>query len=732
MTSTRNIALFCAFTLACGLTRVTPAQQINQQRRLITQPVNASQMVTFSGNTRPEAISDNDQGAASDATSLTGLQLVLQRPPETQAAFDQFVADLHNPASPNFHKWLTNAQIGAQFGPSTEDIAAVKNWMTSKGLTVNSVTPDGMVIEFSGTVGTIRTAFNAPIHNLSVNGVSHYANMSDPQIPAAIAPAVAGIAKLNDFNPRSMAHPKLAKPATAKGINGVEDSSGENYLSAADLATIYNFNPLFKAGITGKGQTIVVIEDTDQYSIDDWNVFRKTFGLSRVYPYGTLTNVHPTGTMTCTAPGANGDDGEAAIDSEWATAAAPNAAIINAACKGGSQFGGFIAMTNMLQQANHPTIFSISYGEAEASDGATENIFINNLYQTAAAEGASVYVSSGDEGAASADANRTVATHGIGVSGWMSTPYNVSVGGTDFGQLPLGKTGTYFNTTNGPAFQTAVSYMPEIPWNDSCAGALLAAFEGVPTTGPTSVCNNTTKFGTSLRTTASGSGGPSGCATGSVATGTANRGVVSGTCAGYAKPSWQNILGVPADGVRDTPDVSLMASNGFWVAYYDVCWSDPKQTSGGSAPCTSDPAAWAGFGGTSVSSPIWAGIQALINQNAGITTGVGNPNPVLYALANAEYGNTGKPSCNSSLGNAVGSDCVFYDVTQGDMAVNCTGTHNCYLPSSTQGVLSTPVSAGHPAYGTNVGWDFATGIGTTNATNIVNAWKAYVLAHPQH
>jgi subtilase family serine protease len=720
MPCTKRLAVVCVLALTWGASQVAIAQ--NQQRRMVKEKIDENRLVMFHGNTHPEATEENDQGVIDDSTPLTGLQIVLQRPPETQAAFDQFTADLHNPQSPSFHQWLTNAQVGTLYGPAPEDIAAVTAWLISKGLTVNSVNPDGMVIEFSGTAKTVQTAFRTPIHNLKVNGETHFSNMKDPEMPVALAGVVGGIAKLNDFKPRSMAHPKLAPALTAKGVAG-NAGGGEQYLSAADLATIYNFNPLFKQGITGKGQTIVVIEDTDQYSLNDFAVFRKTFGLARAYPSGTLTNLHPTGTMTCTAPGTNGDDGEAAIDAEWASAAAPNATIINAACKGGTQFGGYIAMTNMLQQPNPPKIFSVSYGEAEASNGAAENLFIYNLYQTAVAQGVSVYVSSGDEGAASADANRTVATHGIGVSGFMSTPFNIAVGGTDFGMLPLGKTGTYFNATNGASFQSAVSYMPEIPWNDSCAGALLSAFEGRPTTGATSVCNDTATFGTSLRTTGAGSGGPSGCATGAVATGTANRGVVSGTCAGYPKPSWQNILGVPADGVRDTPDVSLMASNGFWVAYYGVCWSDPTQTANGAATCGADPSAWAGFGGTSVSSPIWAGIQALVNQAT--SQSWGNSNTVLYSLANAEYGATGKSTCNSSLGNAVGTDCVFYDVTQGDMAVNCTGTHNCYLPSSTQGVLSTSTSANQPAYGTNVGWDFATGIGTTNATNIVNAWKTY-------
>jgi subtilase family serine protease len=736
MNRTKQLVLLCALTMTFGLSRVAPAQ-VNQQRRLITQPVNNTQLVTFGGNTRPEAVPDNDMGAASAATALPGLELVLQRPAEAQAAFDKFVADAHDPKSASYHQWLTNAQIGALYGPSTEDIAAIKSWLSSQGFTVGSATPDGMVIEFSGTVGKVNAAFHTSMHNLNVNGQAHLANMSDPSMPAALAPAVAGVAKLNDFMPHGMAQARLNAAAKAKGAKGVLTNGFISFLGSADLAAIYNFNPLFKAGITGKGQTIVVIEDTDQYSINDWSVFRKTFGLARAYPFGTLVNSHPAGTLTCTAPGTNGDDGEAAIDSQWASSAAPNAAIINAACGGRGQFGGFVALTNLLQQAGHPTIVSISYGEAEASNGATENLFISNLYQTAVAEGVSIFVSSGDEGAASADANRTVSTHGIGVSGYTSTPYNISVGGTDFGYLPLGTPGTYFNTTNGPSFQTAIGYISEIPWNDSCAGALLAAVEGAPTTGANSVCNDTADFGTSLRTTASGSGGPSGCATGTVATGSANRGVVSGTCAGYAKPSWQNVLGVPADGVRDIPDVSLMASNGFWGTYYDVCWSDPTQTQGGSAPCVADPSQWAGFGGTSISSPIWAGIQALVNQDTNASWG--NSNTVLYSLANTEYGSTGKASCNSSLGNAVGTDCVFYDVTQGDMAVNCTGTNNCFgwvaagtggMPPALQGVLSTSNSTDSPAYGTNVGWDFPSGIGTTNATNLVNAWKAYAAAHP--
>jgi len=714
MNHPKHFSVLSALTVILGLATIASAQF--RQKPLITEKVDNARMTTLAGNTRPEAIAANDIGVTDDARPLSGLQIVLQRSPEAEQAFNDYLAELHNPKSANFHKWLTNAQIGTMFGPASEDISRVTDWLKTEGFSVTSVSPDATVVEFTGNAGLVRTAFRTALHNYSVDGKTHFANVNNPAIPSALTPVVAGIAKLNDFMPHGMATRRVPSEASAKGVNG-NGGGGYNYLAAADIATIYNFTPLFKAGITGKGQTIVLIEDTDQYSVGDWQVFRKAFGLSKPYPYASLTQSHPTGTNTCTAPGANGDDVEAAIDVEWASAAAPNAAVVNAACADTSQFGGFLALANILQGANPPSVVSISYGESEASNGAAENLYIKNLYASAVAEGVSVFVSSGDEGAASSDANKANATHGIAVSGFTSTPYNISVGGTDFGYIPLHSPGTYFNTTNGPNFQTAVSYIPEIPWNDSCAGALTAAYVGLPTVGVNSFCNNA--GGAPYRTTASGSGGPSGCATGTATT----RGVVSGTCAGYGKPSWQNILGVPSDGVRDIPDVSLMASNGFWSVYYAVCISDPSD---GFSPCSGDPSTWAGYGGTSISSPIWAGIQALVNQSTGQSWG--NSNTVLYSLAGTEYGTTGKPSCNSSLGNAIGTDCVFNDVTQGDMAVNCTGIHNCYINGGTYGVLSTSNTALQPAYGTNIGWDFATGIGTANATNIVNAWTTYAAA----
>jgi subtilase family serine protease len=698
-----------ALLFACAASSYAQVETGRHARTLITRDIDENNLVTLHGNTRPEANAMNDRGAVADDLTMDHLLLQLQRSPEQEAALEKLIGEMHTKGSSNYHQWLTAPQFAENFGLAKEDVNKVTAWLEAHGLHVNVAYPT--LIDFSGTAGQVRDAFRTEIHNLSVNGVQHIANMRDPQIPSALAPAVVGVVSLHDFRP----HPMHRMHA-----NYTFTSDGDTFQAVVpgDLATIYNLNPLFTAGTSGQGQTIVVIEDTNVFSTADWTTFRSTFGLS-TFTSGSFTQVHPappSGTNNCTNPGTNGDQVEAILDAEYASAAAPSAAIELASCEDTrTTFGGLIAVQNLINESKTPpAIMSISYGECEAENGATANAAFNTAYQQAVSEGVSVFVSAGDEGAASCDADEAKSTHGIGVSGFASTQYNVAVGGTDFGDTFAGSNSTYWNTTNTSTFESAKSYIPEIPWNDSCASVLLATFEGFATTyGTAGFCNSSTGEDDFL-TTASGSGGPSGCATGSAST----SGVVSGTCKGYAKPSWQTgVVGIPADGVRDLPDVSLFASNGLWGHYYVFCWSDTRE---GGAACTGAPSGWSGAGGTSFASPILAGIQALVNQKQGARQG--NPNPVYYKLAATEYGASGSTSCNSSNGNTVGSTCVFYDVTQGDMDVNCTGTNNCYRPSGTNGVLSTSNTSYLKAYGTTTGWDFATGIGTVNATNLVNNW----------
>jgi subtilase family serine protease len=698
--------------------------------RAIREGINEARLVALVGNTRPEATAQNDRGIVSDDFPLNHMLVQLKRSPEREAALKQYIDELHDPQSPNFHQWLTADQFAEHYGVAQEDVDTVTAWLRLHGFTVSGVQPSGMTVDFSGTAGLVRSAYHTEIHNLEVNGAKHFANMSDPKIPAALEPAVAGIVSLHNFRPRPLLVPR--------GQYTYNTSNGPFHaLVPGDIGAIYNLNPVFAAGYTGKGQSIMVLEDTYLYSTGDWTVFRKTFGLARPYPYGTLTQVSPAGAVTCANPGFQGnsadpgygDDGEAAIDVEWATAAAPNAAIVLAACTDtDTTFGGLIALQNVLNgpAASLPSVVSISYGEAEAFNGAAANAAYNTAYQQAATEGVSIFVASGDEGAASADFG-SVSTHGIGISGFTSTPYNVSVGGLDFGYTADNVSASnYWSSTNSNTYSSALSYIQEVPWNDSCAGGLVAAFLGIT---PLGLCNNSAVTRPSgslnfLLNAVGGSGGPSGCATGTPA----SSGKVDGTCAGYPKPAWQSgLFGNPSDGVRDIPDVSLFASNGFWDAYYVVCWSNPNVKVGGGFTCTGAPSAWSGFGGTSISAPIMAGIQVLINQKTGSRWG--NPNTVYYSLANTEYGLTGSGagSCNSSTVNKASNTCIFYDVTEGDNDVVCKSKSgvltNCFRPTGdTNGVLSTSNSADQPAYGSNVGWDFASGIGSVNVWNLVMNW----------
>ena len=573
------------------------------------------------------------------------------------------------------------------------------------------------MVDFSGTAKQVREAFHTEIHHFKVNGEMHVANTSDPQIPAALAPAVAGVISMHDFRPHAMKTDR--SKYTYSGSTKTYQA-----LVPGDLAAIYNLNPLFDSGYTGRGQTIAVIEDTNLYSAADWTAFRSAFGLDQ-YTSGSLPTVHPApanGTNNCSDPGVlSGDDGEAILDAEWASAAAPDAAIQVAACGNTrSTFGGLIAIENLVNSANPPAIVSISYGECEALNGAAANAAFNSLYQQAAAEGVSIFVSAGDEGAAACDAGATAATHGIGVSGWASTPYNVAVGGTDFGDTFSGSNNAYWNATNSSTYASAISYVPEIPWNDSCASSLLSSYLGFASTfGADGLCASASGRRNYLGVVA-GSGGPSGCATGSPS----KRGVVGGTCEGYAKPSWQaGVPGIPDDGVRDLPDVSLFAGTGVWGHHFVYCYSSRR--GGGGAPCTGNPSGWSGAGGTSFSAPILAGIQALVNQKVGGAQG--NPNYIYYKLAVAPGA-----TCDSSTGET--ANCVFHNVTQGDIAVNCGGSENCFgstvataqrsSPLGTDGALSITSQSLDPAFRTGAGWNFATGIGSVNAYNLVNSWSS--------
>jgi subtilase family serine protease len=758
--------------------------------------IEGSRLVTLSGNTHPAA-GPSSLGPVDDGLLIEHMQLVLQRSPEQEAALEAHIDALHDPASPLYQQWLTVEQLADQYNVSPVDVATIAGWLASYGLTVESVPPSRMFIEFSGTAAQVSAAFNTQIHRVVVDGATHFANASDPQIPAELAKVVAGVHALHDFMPHPMRKDVGAVkrdgatgswrvtapgpdytmgtygtqcftnkdctsgtcdtatglcqcttaaqcPATLSGAAASCDAASKTCIQCqsnadclgpstcntttkacevtfqavtpADFATIYNLAPLFAEGITGKGQTIAVLEDTLIQNASDVATFRTAFGLGAPYT-GTFTQGTVTGTTTCGNPGVNAAESEAALDAEWASASAPDATIRLAACADTTVFGGLIALQNLINGNSPPNIVSISYGLCESQNGNAANKNFVNTYQQAAALGVSVFVSAGDQGAAGCDDNKAVATHGIAVSGYASTPYNVAVGGTDFADYVLGQSGgpgvgAYWSTTNTGTFGSALSYVPEIPWNNSCASSLIYSTPSVSlgtyteAYGATGFCNST--VGKEFRTTGAGSGGPSTYS---------------------AQPTWQTgVVGLPAKsgGMRGLPDVSLFAANGVFGHFLLFCLTDAAQ---GGGPCTyantADAVAMAA-GGTSFASPAMAGIQALVNQKMGGSQG--NPNYTYYKLAAAEQGIKGSTRCNSTGGTAASPalpqpECVFNDVTLGDMDVNCTGT-DCFGAAGTaQGALSSSANGFSPAFAAGTGWDYATGLGTVNAYNLVHAWS---------
>jgi subtilase family serine protease len=665
----------------------------------ITQAIDETNLVA-AGSTPQLAPGSLDEGLVSDSMPMEHLYVQLKRPPAEQQALESLMRDLTDPQSSRYHQWLTAQELGDRFGPARADIETVMDWLRSAGFKVNGVFKSGLTIDLSGTAGEVRNAFHTEIHRYFVNGRSHIANASAPMIPAALAPVVAGMVSLNDFMPKPQLV-KHIKPDFTIGFDGFE-----LYLVApADLATIYNVAPLYRAKtpITGKGVSVVVLEDGAIRS-SDVAAFRKAFGLSSYS--GTFHQIHPG--PGCAAPAANGDEGEAALDAEWAGAVAPDADVYLASCSDTTtNFGGFIAAQNLLDSAP-PAIMSLSYGNCEADNGPgpNGNGYLNALWQQAAAEGVSVFVSAGDGAAAACDNFDTAqyAVGGIAANGFASTPYNVATGGTDFLDTATNTVSTYWKASNAANGGSAKSYIPETPWNDSCAGSVLYEYLGF--SDPISFCNGI--FGPGFLNIVGGSGAPS---------------------AVYTKPYWQQgTYGMPNDGARDLPDISLFASNGFWNHAILLCMSDVAQ---GGAPCNyrnpSD-AFSNSAGGTSFTAPQLASIQALIDQKAGGPQG--NPNPIYYDLAKSQYGTASKPNeaniaaCNSSNGTTGSSGCKFHDVTVGTNDVPCYGPVNCYNPNpaTDYGVLSTSDTILRPAFSAHPGWDFTTGLGTLNVTNVVNAW----------
>jgi len=686
------------------------AQSTPQAR--VVQSVRNDKLTTLRGNVHPMARAANDRGELPGTQSITRMTLLLQRGAAQETALEQLLAEQQDPKSPNHHAWLTPQQFGEQFGPADSDIQTLRNWLSSQGFSNLRITNGKTLITFDGTAGQVRNAFHTGIHRLNVNGREHFGNMQEPQIPEALAPVIAGVVGLHNFHPQPLVKrfgkfQRNMKTGEITPLFTYTNVGGGTFFGVGpgDFKAIYNVPNT----LDGTGVSIAVVGQSN-INLQDVADFRTIFGLPANQPTVILNGPDP-GLVS-------GDEGESDLDVEWAGAIAPKANILLVASlqtetDGG---GGVNASAQYIVDNNVAPILSMSYGLCESSLGNSGNLFYQLLWQQAAAQGITVIASAGDSGSADCDdPSQSSATGGISVSGVASTPFSVAMGGTDFNQA--GVQTTYWNTCVGTPCSTipplsAKGYIPEMVWNDSCAG-----------TG-SSGCNSITSSSFTANVVAGG-GGPS---------------------AVYSKPPWQSgVMGMPNDSKRDTPDLSLFSSDGGAPdssgapterSFYIVCQSDQDIAGDTGCSLTKFVASnngplhdFQGVGGTSAAAPTFAGIMALINQKTGQRQG--NANPGLYALGKTEA----FAGCDSSQGNSgkSSSACVFSDITGNvskdgltptlNNSVPCAGASaNCSKTGS--GGFGVLASGGTPAFTAGVGYDLATGLGTPNVANLINAWAA--------
>ncbi|MGD0628767.1 MAG: protease pro-enzyme activation domain-containing protein [Terracidiphilus sp.] len=705
--------------------------------RLVS-PIDEHSLITLKGNVRGDIAAVQDLGPVEDDMQLH-LFLLLQRSPEQQAGLDNLLARQQQPTASEYHKWLTPKEFGARFGASPEDIAKLSRWLESHGLQVRSVLNNASMIDFAATAGQVREAFHTELHYFDIRGGKHAANVRDPQIPAALAPLVAGIKGLSRIPPLTN-HTRVrqsAWDADAHRWHPVETSSGNlaagNLASPADnagggyylvtpqdLYTIYDINPTFSGGELAAKATVAVIEESDiEYGTvgaggvatgGDVATFRTLFGVP-----GTLNMhvYHGYGSVACNAPGIDpdgiGEDEEASLDAEWINATAPSANEIFMSCDQSPDNGIFSSMAALIDN-NLSDVMSLSYGETElAYTSSSDYTAQDTLYAQAALQGQSIFISAGDSGSDTADQNTGgTATSGINVSAFAAPTVTVA-GGTDFSDLYDALEGgpaqtTYWGSSNNAFYADALSYVPETSWNNSCASSILAAFYGYAGAG---LC---------------------------ASEGTSNDGSVIGGGGGfsthYTVPAWQTGISGYSGLYHSLPDIAGFAANGFWGHYLIFCDSNPADAS--STGCTSANN-FGGAGGTSFVAPYMAGVAGLLVDSTGSRQGL--LNPALYALAKAQFTapatatacySNGQTSNTGVTTGLPASTCIFNDVTTSNNDVPCaSGSTSCYVDSGqSYGMLSTTGSSSlSVAFPSTAGFDQVTGIGTVNVQNLLTSWN---------
>lgn len=423
-----------------------------QQPSRIAGRIDSGRRVTLAGRVHRKALAQNDLGRVASNFQMSGVTLVLKPSAAGEAALTQLLRDQQDPSSQNYQRWLTPEEFGARFGASDSDVQQITDWLKSQGLSIDTVARGRNWISVSGTADQIGKAFGTEIHRYRVDGALHYANATNPSVPAAMANLVTSITGLHDFRLK----PRLRKPSPQ-----MNTSSGAHHLAPDDIATIYDIAPLYKAGIDGTGTSIAVVGQTAIRS-SDVDQFRTKFGLPAINLQQVLASRRSPGVI-------DGDVDEAHLDIEWSGAIARNATIY------------YVYSNDVWASARYAVnnkvadVITMSYGLCEQAD-LVDLPGYRQVAQQAAAQGMSWFAASGDNGAGDCeDYGVAVAQNGLAVDVPSSLPEVTGVGGTTFVEQ-----GGEWAPSNDPTTQaSALGYIRERVWNDSNMGELSGGGGGV-------------------------------------------------------------------------------------------------------------------------------------------------------------------------------------------------------------------------------------------------------------
>ena len=474
------------------------------------------------------------------------LPLEIRFAPRNRSDLDALLQALQTPSSPRYHKWLSAPDFSLRFGPRQSDFDAVAEWLRSNGFEVLGDPKNDRAIRFRGPVVKIEKSFKTKIFRFGAG--AKFGNLAAPQIPTRFAGTIGAIVGLDNF---AVVEP-LVRPSGLHGSASATPFYGGgslgDHFAPSDFYTFYNQTPLSQAGIDGGGPSndCIAIFAESNVHVDVIDTFNSAFGL----PPENLSMVFVEQSDPGYQPGA---ETELLLDTEWSHAIAPAAPTV-------VYVGDFTEFPYQTTLADAIGAFvnddkcgalDISYHICNVRDSYYSQV-LDPLFAQAAAQGQSVFVSSGDSGGN--DCGLPI----LNVSEMAADPNVVAVGGTQFAAI-------YDSNGNDVGSNT------EYAWDD-----------------PTDAIDP---------------GGATG----------------GGASRIFPKPFWQSGPGVPSDGVRDLPDVAMMAGI-FQPGAFII-----DDQGGGDFPVLEF------VGGTSVGAPIWAGISKLIVQLKGER--LGNMNPRIYAMA---------------------------------------------------------------------------------------------------